>query len=74
MRYYIQAYRQDGTQVLGNLDGQRALGELKKPLWSHKWRRVVKGPIPAMGYVTNWALVDENDRVIDRAYRSHWNL
>ena len=72
MRYYIEAFDDKGQQILGNLDGQRALGDMRQPLRSKAWRVIVENKIPAMRRVVRWHLVNENGAIIDRAYRSHW--
>ena len=38
MRYYIEAFDDFGRPVLGNLDGQKALGELVEPTRSAMWK------------------------------------
>lgn len=40
MRLYIDCFRADGTQILGNLDGQAALGEPKNYRRTHAYKRL----------------------------------
>lgn len=58
MRYYIEAYDADGHQVLGNLDGQAALGECRQPQRKGAWQRVLKGQVRASSRIRSWKLVD----------------
>jgi hypothetical protein len=72
MRYYIEAFDQDGQQVLGNLDGQAALGELSNPTRSKKWRnlqRLAQSPeqlAKCCRRARLWHLVNANGTVLGR--------
>lgn len=62
MRYYIEAYDHDGRQILGNLDGQAALGDVLAPERCAAWLRIKRCEVRVSARVAYWRLVDENDR------------
>lgn len=70
MRYYIEAFDAEGVQILGNLDGQRALGQMSVPTRSKAWRSVVTGALPASPRVARWDLVNDRGDVVARCART----
>lgn len=64
MRYYIEACRADGSPILGNLDGQAALGEPRYPERTAAWRYLYSPERPTWTRVYLWKLVDATGRVI----------
>jgi hypothetical protein len=69
MRYYIEAFDADGRQVLGNLDGQAALGRCKQPQKCKAWTDLPN--IRCSSRIRSWRLVDDNGRVIARKERTN---
>lgn len=65
MRYYIEAFR-DGVKVLGNLDGQAALGELQCPLRAQRWRALGDNK-----RIDEYRLVDANGKIIAKRFTNH---
>lgn len=61
MRYYIEAYGEDGKQVLGNLDGQASI-EARAPERTNAWRRLQHKPVSSR--IRFWKLVDATGRCI----------
>jgi hypothetical protein len=66
MRYYIAAFSADARQVLGNLDGQAALGDVRRPMRCRAWRIIASGRrLPHWRPdVTSWRLVDADGRIV----------
>jgi len=65
-RYYIEALRKDGTVILGNLDGQAALGSPKFPQRCAMWRQLIdpkKFQRPNYVRVHSWRIVDHSGAV-----------
>ncbi len=60
MRYYIEAFYADGSQILGNLDGQAALGEVRYPTRCNAWQVL---PIKSLKAKV-WKLVDAKGNVL----------
>lgn len=58
MRYYIEAYADYG-QVLGNLDGQAALGDVRQPTRCKAWQDIVSGKVRCLPTIKLWYLVNE---------------
>ena len=65
-RYYIEAFDAAGRQVLGNLDGQAALGYLRRPTRARAWRTIASGRRLAhwLPEVCAWRLVDCAGRIV----------
>lgn len=68
MRYYIEAYGRDGHEILGNLDGQAALGPRQRPTATAAWKRLFDRNRPTWTRVSHWKLVDEKGRVLQTLY------
>jgi hypothetical protein len=66
MRYYIEAYDHYGQQVLGNLDGQCALGNVRRPERCTAWKNLplVHGNKRPSPRVAKWILVNEKGETI----------
>lgn len=78
MRYYIEGFDYSGAPVLGNLDGQAALGELHNPKQTKAWRNLKRmatnSPhelVKTVRRVRLWHLVNANGTVIDRVDIRH---
>jgi hypothetical protein len=67
MRYYIEALDANGFSILGNLDGQAALGEVKNPKRTAAWKRLPDLPVGKQ--VAWWRIVDAKGREISRKQR-----
>lgn len=65
-RYYIEAFDADDMQILGNLDGQAALGERRAPRRCHAWSRLGTYKRPLHRRARRWQLVTDSGRVIAR--------
>lgn len=75
-RFYIHAWRNTGDVILGNLDGQAALGDMKAPMSSAQWKRLRKSfPSRDQKYprVKFWTLEREDGFVIDEIQNPHWS-
>lgn len=70
MRYYIEAFDIDGLQILGNLDGQAALGEMLAPRRAKAWTRLRGGRNAWGSRVHEFRLVDAHNKVLERIYRT----
>jgi hypothetical protein len=57
MRYYIFAYNREGQRMLGNLDGQFALGEVRSPERCYAWRKLLEKQVSRKVYF--WTLENE---------------
>ena len=64
MGYYIEAYDANGKMILGNLDGQDALGPRMKPTLCAAWKYLKSEHRPNWYRVAYWRLVDEKDNEI----------
>ena len=64
MRYYIEAFDIDDRQILGNLDGQAALGDVRRPEQCKRWQQLVRGEVQASPRVATWRLVDEHGFIV----------
>lgn len=63
MRYYIEAFGHDNRQLLGNLDGQHALGDCLRPAQTTAWKHLFSPSRPAYSRVKLWKLVNERGSV-----------
>lgn len=68
MRYYIEAYGRNGHQILGNLDGQAALGPCQFPSLTTAWKYLYSPKRPAWTHISHWKLVDEKGRLLQTLY------
>lgn len=68
-RYYIEAFDAEGAQVLGNLDGQAALGSPKQPLRCHAWKYLGTEKRPLYRKIRQWRLVTDTGRIC--AYKTN---
>lgn len=65
MKYYTEAYRADGSQLLGNLDGQGVI-RAKLPRRTLLYKRLLSGyHRPKWPYVHHWKLVREDGLFIE---------
>lgn len=66
MRYYIEAFDKNDQPILGNLDGQAALGYPIKPWRTLAWKRLWESPPkrPTWPRVKEWRLVDEKGNIL----------
>lgn len=64
MTYYIEAFRVDGSQVLGNLDGQASL-KAKYYRRTDHYFNLRFGHIKVMDYIHHWNVVDVSGRVLE---------
>jgi hypothetical protein len=65
MKYYIEAYRGDGSQILGNLDGQGVI-RAKRPHRSALYRCLATGQNrPMYQHVHHWRLVTEDGKLLE---------
>jgi hypothetical protein len=63
MKYYIEALRADGTQILGNLDGQAVL-DCQEPYRTKHVKSLLSSlGRPAWPSVARWRIVHANGRV-----------
>jgi hypothetical protein len=67
MRYYIECYHKDGTQRLGNLDGQASLNVInyKRTNAYKRILTIVKNPNHMNGIVDRAHIVNERGRVLE---------
>ena len=69
MKYYIECYRADGGQILGNLDGQAVLhcqgGNWKRTADYKRLRKIVKNPKWMNGKVDHAKVVTESGVVVE---------
>lgn len=65
-RYYIEAFDGDLLPILGNLDGQAALGERREPQRCHAWKHLGTEKRPLYRKVRKWHLVTESGHIIQR--------
>lgn len=63
-KYYVQAHYSDGTQKLGNLDGQSSLSANYKKT-SH-YKNLKSGSFKASNQVHHWKIVDSNNKEIEK--------
>jgi len=63
MRYYIETYADYG-QVLGNLDGQAALGDVRQPTRCKAWKNIVSDKIQCAKTIKYWYLVNEYGNLV----------
>ena len=63
MRTYIQAYRQDGSQILGNLDGQDSL-DARDYRRTTRYRALHGGTFHRCPRVAYWRVV-RDDKVLE---------
>lgn len=60
MTYYIEAFRKDGSQILGNLDGQNAL-RVRDYKRTRAYKQLInKLPRPAYKNVAYWLITKDN--------------
>jgi hypothetical protein len=66
MRYYIEAYRAEGDQILGNLDGQAALTcrDVKKT--AHFRSLINPFSRPRFVRVAFWKVIDQHGKEVCR--------
>lgn len=62
--FYIEAYRADGSQVLGNLDGQACL-RVKKYQRTKHYFNLKHGIIKVMKDIHHWKVVDVSGNVVE---------
>lgn len=62
--FYIEAYRVDGSQVLGNLDGQACL-RVKKYQRTNHYFNLKHGIIKVMKDIHHWKVVDASGKVLE---------
>jgi hypothetical protein len=63
MRYYIEAFRADGTQILGNLDGQGVL-DVQEPFRTKHVKALLSGiGRPKWPRVACWRIVRADGRI-----------
>lgn len=67
-RYYIESFDADGQQILGNLDGQAALGEPRQPQRCHAWAHLGTYKRPLFRRVSAWRLVTDSGHVVARKF------
>jgi hypothetical protein len=74
MRYYVEAYRGDGTQVLGNLDGQTSWkgSHYKKT----SWYKYLTNPNRLISYkqIHHWVVIDEQERIHERIFNKRYTI
>ncbi len=65
MKYYVEAYYEDGGQILGNLDGQAVL-RCRNPRRTKHYRHlqdvIAQGKHPKVSY---YRIVDEHNRLFE---------
>lgn len=71
MRYYIEAFDKNNRHILGNLDGQAALGAKRFPWRTKAWKLLHQTPPgrPIWPRVVEWRLVDETGKAL-RFYKN----
>ncbi len=71
MRYYVEAFRPDGSQILGNLDGQTVLRTFS-PSTSRHYKSLVSGEgRPKHPRVAFWRIVDDKGIVWSQVNNIH---
>lgn len=66
MKYYVEAYRADGSWVGGTLDGQTVL-RCRNPMRTAHVRRLIREPRERLsldGRVAEYRVVDESGRIV----------
>lgn len=71
MTTYIEAYRADGSQVLGNLDGQASLKARYYRRTDH-YHKLRYGHIKVSKYVHHWHVVDVDGKVLETIINIHY--
>jgi hypothetical protein len=67
VKYYIECFYKDGTQILGNLDGQAVLccKQYKRTLAYKRLAKIVKNPNWMNGKVNEARVVTEDGKVLE---------
>lgn len=65
--FYIECFHKDGTQILGNLDGQTAIRakNYKRTLAYKRLFKIVGNPLWMNGKVASARVVDENGKILE---------
>lgn len=73
MEYYIEAFDKNDNPILGNLNGQAALGSPRLPWRTAAWRRLWESPPirPMWPRVKEWRLVDDKGNIL--RYRKNYH-
>jgi hypothetical protein len=71
MRLYIEAYDGDGNPILGNLDGQAALGHVVRPNQTAAVQHLLSRYRPKYVRVYEWRVVSEDGRRLRSIRNKH---
>lgn len=73
-RYYFEAFREDGSEILGNCDGQRSI-DVRDPARTAHFRRLCTGEDrPKWNNVSYWKLVDASGNVYAVINNPHYKV
>ena len=67
--FYCNAFRADGSLVLGNLDGQFAFGNVRNYKRTIFYKRLVAGEIRVSPSINNWTITDSTGKIHETIYR-----
>ena len=74
MSYYIEAFRADGTQIFGNLDGQASLRGVRYYRRTLAYRHIAgkfTGITPKYPRVRFWQVFDFGGQICETIYNPH---
>lgn len=74
MKYYIEAFRGDGSEILGNLDGQNVLRDIRYPERTKAVRSLRSGEDrPKWPKVKRWDVVTQSGSHVATISNPHFN-
>ena len=71
MHFYIEAFTISGTQILGNLEGQASIRDVKQPTRTERWKHLFSSNRPNWARMHHWHLVNERNQLLATCTNPH---